>query len=43
MAKDRKNSPTLLFSTNGIDFTDDASIEEFATRVCEAASAALAG
>lgn len=43
MVKDRKNSPKLLFSTNGVDFTDDASIEEFATRVWEAASAAWNG
>lgn len=38
MAQDRKNSPRLLFSTKGVDFSDDASIEAFATRVWEVAA-----
>ena len=43
MAQNRKNSPKLLFSTKGVDFSDDASIEAFATRVWEAAAAAWNG
>ncbi len=43
MAQDRKNSPRLLFSTKGVDLSDDASIEAFATRVWEVAAAAWNG
>jgi hypothetical protein len=40
IAKDWKHSPKFLSSTNGVDFTDEASAEASATRVWKAAAVA---